>query len=80
MAEGNHAAFTAENKEVQLIAHIERRLISKCQHIPAHEVTTIIQSEVARFADRPIREFVPLLVERHASARLAKLDSLAFST
>jgi hypothetical protein len=40
-------------------------------------VSSIVQSEVARFAHSPIREFVPLLVERHAGARLAKLESLA---
>ena len=67
----------AEVNEALLIAHVERNLISKYSQFPPEEVAAIVQSEVARFADRPIREFVPLLVERHASTRLAKLESLA---
>ena len=74
-----HAAFMAETKEALLIAHVERRLISEYAQFPPEEVSTIVQSEVARFAHSPIREFVPLLVERHASARLDKLKSLALS-
>jgi hypothetical protein len=67
----------AEINEALLIAHVERRLTSKYSHIPPEEVAAIVQGEVARFAHRPIREFVPLLIERHATARLAKLQSLA---
>ena len=67
----------AENKEAVLIAHVERRLTSKFSQFRPDEVSTIVQSGVARFVHSPIREFVPLLVERHAGARLAKLESLA---
>ena len=67
----------AEVNEALLIAHVERNLISKYSQFPPEEVAAVVQSEVARFTDRPIREFVPLLVERHASARLGKLESLA---
>ena len=72
-----HAVLMAENKEAPLIAHAERRLISKYSHVLPEEVAAIVQSEVARFAHSPIREFVPLLIERHATARLATLESLA---
>ena len=67
----------AETNETHLIAHVEQRLTSKYSQFPLEEISTIVQSEVARFAHSPIREFVPLLVERHANARLAKLESLA---
>jgi hypothetical protein len=70
-------SLLAETKEALMIAHVERRLISKYSHVRPEEVSTIVQSEVARFAHSPIRDFVPLLVERHANARLAKLESLA---
>lgn len=69
----------AETKEAVLIAHVERRLTSKYSQVPSEEVSTIVQGAVARFAHSPIRDFVPLLVERHASARLAELGSLALS-
>ena len=69
----------AESKEAVLIAHVERRLTSKYSQFRPEEVSTIVQSEVARFAHSPIREFVPLLDERHANARLAELGSMALS-
>ena len=67
----------AETNEAHLIARVEQRLTTKYSQFPPEEVAAVVQSEIARFADRPIREFVPLLVERHAGARLAKLESLA---
>ena len=67
----------AEINEALLIAHVERRLISKYSQFAPEEVSVVVQSEVARFAHSPIREFFPLLIERHAGARLAKLESLA---
>ncbi len=67
----------AEVKETGFIAHVERRLTSKYSQFAPEEVATIVQSEVARFAHSRIREFVPLLVERHANARLAKLERLS---
>ena len=72
-----HPVFMSETNEAVLIAHVERRLISKYSQVPQAEVSTIVQSEIARFAQSPIREFVPLLVERHASSRLAEVGSLA---
>jgi hypothetical protein len=62
----------AEISEDLLIAEVERRLTSKYGHIPGVEVSTAIQRVYAQFEQSPIRDFVPLLVERRAGAELAK--------
>jgi len=62
-----------------MIAEVEQRLASKYPQFPTDEITATVQTAHARFAQSPIRDFVPLFVERNASARLAKLGSLALS-
>jgi hypothetical protein len=57
-----------------LIAEVERRLTNKYAHIPTDQVCTAIQRMYAQFEQSPIRDFVPLLVERRAGAELAKLN------
>jgi hypothetical protein len=49
-----------------LLAEVERRLISKYEHVAPDQVTAAFQSARARFDQSPIRDFVPLLVERRA--------------
>jgi hypothetical protein len=66
------ASVMAEISEDLLIAEVKRRLTSKYAHIPAVEVSTAIQRVYAQFEQSPIRDFVPLLVERRAGAELAK--------
>jgi hypothetical protein len=39
------------------------------------DFTRVVQEEHARFNGRPLRDFVPLFVERSAKAELAKLAS-----
>jgi hypothetical protein len=64
----------AEISEDLLIAEVERRLTDKYAHIPTDQVAIAIQRVYAQFEQSPIRDFVPLLVERRAGAELAKLD------
>lgn len=61
----------AEISEHVLIAEVERRLTSKYAELPPDRISTAIQSAHARFDHSPIRDFVPLLVERLARAELA---------
>jgi hypothetical protein len=56
-----------------LIAEVERRLTNKYAHIPTGQVSTAIRRVYAQFEQSPIRDFVPLLVERRAGAELATL-------
>jgi len=62
----------AEISESVMIAEVERRLSSMYSDLPADRVSSAIQSAHAQFAQSPIRDFVPLLVERRARAELAK--------
>jgi hypothetical protein len=59
--------------EPQLIADVERRLASKYPHIPPAQIAFAIENARARFENSRIRDFVPLLVERHARAELSQL-------
>ena len=63
----------AEISEDLLIAEVERRLTNKYAHIPTGQVSTAIRRVYAQFEQSPIRDFVPLLVERRAGAELATL-------
>jgi hypothetical protein len=67
------ASVMAEMSEQLLIAEVERRLTDKHPHIPSDQVSFVIQTVCAQFERSPIRDFVPLLVERRAGAELAKL-------
>lgn len=63
-----------ELSEQQIMDHIAERLIGLYQGVPADEVAQLVHREHARFQGRPIRDFVPLFVERCAKAELAKLN------
>ena len=58
------ASVVAEMSEQLLTAEVERRLTDKHPHIPSDEVSVVIQTVCARFEHGPIRDLVPLLVER----------------
>jgi hypothetical protein len=62
----------AEISEELRIADVERRLTSKYGHLPPDQISAAVQRARARFAQSSIRDFVPLLVERHARAELTK--------
>jgi hypothetical protein len=59
--------------EQTIIAQVADRLTSKYSTIPAETVTDVVQGVHARFEGRPVREYVPLLVERFASQELSLL-------
>ena len=59
--------------EQQIIDHMTARLSANYPTVPTEDVSRLIQDEYARFDDRPLREYLPLFVERAAKAELAKL-------
>jgi hypothetical protein len=67
-----HAVRVAEISEELMIADVERRLTSKYGHLPPEQISAAVERARARFEQSPIRDFVPLLVERHARAELTK--------
>jgi hypothetical protein len=74
---GRTLLFMAEMSEDVMIAEVERRLASKYAQFRTHEISSIVESAREKFVQSPIRDFVPLFVERNASARLDRLVSLA---
>jgi hypothetical protein len=62
-----------ELSEQQIIDQIANRLSGVYPHVPPDAVSRLVYEGHARFDGRPVRDFVPLLVERHAKAELAKL-------
>jgi hypothetical protein len=43
--------------------------------VPGDKVAEVVNDRYARFADRPIRDYIPLFVERAARTELAQLSS-----
>ncbi|MUL78196.1 three-helix bundle dimerization domain-containing protein [Mycolicibacterium sp. CBMA 226] len=63
----------AAKTEEQVFTEIETRLTAKFADLPPARVTTVIDGARQQFAGSPIRDFVPLLVERRAEQELARL-------
>ncbi len=67
------AASMVELSEQQIMDQIAARLSDMYDRIPAQDVARLVHREHARFDGRPIRDFVPLFVERHAKEELARI-------
>jgi hypothetical protein len=63
--------------EDRLIGQVVDRLLAGFPQVPADTVHEIVGSVHHRFADAPIRDFVPLFVERHTKEKLANLAGAA---
>ncbi|MGW4531807.1 three-helix bundle dimerization domain-containing protein [Nocardia sp. NPDC004340] len=61
----------AANDEDQQITALVRRLAEQFPTISADTVESIVADIHHNFEGRPVRDFVPLLVERRAVRRLA---------
>jgi hypothetical protein len=64
-----------ELSEQQIIEHLAKRLADIHAGLEPDEVARVVHEEYGRFEGRPIRDFVPLFVERASSERLVKLVS-----
>ncbi|MBV8349167.1 MAG: hypothetical protein JOZ49_17060 [Mycolicibacterium sp.] len=67
--------MSAENSEQTQLSHVVEHLTRKYPSVPPATVAGIVHHIHTRFEGRPLRDFVPLLVERNANAELAKLAS-----
>ncbi|VEG43930.1 Uncharacterised protein [Mycolicibacterium flavescens] len=63
-----------ELNEQQILDQIAARLAGSYPSVPADAVTSLVREQHARFADRPIRDFIPLFVERQARAELERIE------
>lgn len=60
-----------ELKEQTIIAQVADRLTRKYSVIPPETVRAVVGRAYERFDGRPVREYVPLLVERFAEKELS---------
>jgi hypothetical protein len=59
------------------IKQVVDRLTESFPSVPADRVATAVHLNHARFDGRPVRDFVPLFVERAAKRELSQLNGLA---
>lgn len=70
------AVDVAQISETLLIDQVVARLTASYADLPPDHVAGAVRSAHARLEQSPIREFVPLLVERHARAELSRSAGL----
>jgi hypothetical protein len=58
--------------EARVLEEVLHRLTDRFPEVPAEVVSDIVQAERQRLDGRPIREFMPLLVERASAERLRR--------
>ncbi|SDX66234.1 hypothetical protein SAMN05660209_01008 [Geodermatophilus africanus] len=58
--------------EVRALDEVLRRLTDRFPEVPAEVVSGVVRAERQRLDGRPIREFMPLLVERAAAEQLRR--------
>jgi hypothetical protein len=61
--------------EQTAIGEVIERLTHKHPTVSPLTVADVVQKVHAKFDGRPVRDFVPLFVERNANAELAKLSA-----
>ena len=61
--------------EQQAIDQLTDRLVGSYTQVEPDRVASVVRHEFERFEGRPIRDFIPLFVERNATRELAKLRS-----
>jgi len=64
-----------ELSEQQIIEQVAGRLVGTYAEVEPNHVSQIVHQQYARFDGRPIRDFIPLFVERSARAELSKLGA-----
>jgi hypothetical protein len=62
-------------EEQQMIVQTAERLATRFPTVPMDHVLVIVYGEHVRFDGRPLRDFVPMLVERAAKEHLNRLVS-----
>ncbi|MGW4340130.1 three-helix bundle dimerization domain-containing protein [Rhodococcus koreensis] len=63
-------------EEARLISQVTTRLLNKFSAASREAVEVAVEDAVTHFAGCPIRDFVPLLVERMATAELGSLTEV----
>jgi len=66
-----------ELSEQTVIEQLVVRLTSRYPAISQSTVATVVRDVHSRFEGRPLRDFIPLLVERNARSELERLHATA---
>ena len=72
---GRTLARMGAMSEQEALVHVHERLSSRHSELASEDVLDVIRSAYASFDASPIRDFVPLLVERRAGAELSARDA-----
>jgi hypothetical protein len=64
-----------ESTEKQVIDQLADKLVHIYPVVDPGEVSRVVHEEHARYEGSSVRDFIPLLVERHAKEELAKIDA-----
>lgn len=67
---GTSSGVRSEDAQLE---EVERRMVAEFGDLPAEQVVAAVRESRARFADSPVRDFVPLLVERQVRRHLTGL-------
>ena len=59
--------------EQQIIDQLAQRLASVYTNVESDQVARVVNEEYSRFDGRPIRDYIPLFVERQSADRLSRL-------
>ncbi len=62
-----------EMSEQQVIDQVAQRLVGVHAALDPSQVSRVVHEQYARFEGHPIRDFIPLFVERSATEELSKL-------
>jgi hypothetical protein len=68
-----HGGDMDRSDEDRAISEVVERLAKQFPQVPAGEVEQVVSQSRPEFDDVPIRDFVPLFVERGAKQRLREL-------
>jgi hypothetical protein len=66
----------AQTSEQRMIDQLLERLVTTHPSVPPERVAEIVHAIHAQFDDRPLREYVPLFVERGAKRELGQLSTI----
>jgi len=66
----------AQPSEQKMIDQLVARLAATHPSVPSERVVEVVRSVHARFDERPLREYVPLFVERGAKLELSQLGAV----
>jgi hypothetical protein len=72
---GRQTLGVIELSEQTIIDQLVLRLMGRYPTISESTVSSVVRDVHSRYDGRPLRDFVPLFVERHAKSELEKLTA-----